>query len=69
MHFTSGRVVSVPPGSPIGVAVQLALGSWYFKDRACLMSGSPVGHHGHHSSQLNATMRSTNHRQVALHET
>ena len=27
----------------IGVAIQLALGSWYFKDRARLVSGSPVG--------------------------
>lgn len=42
-NFATGRVIPAPLAVLIGVAVQLALGSWYFKERACLVSGSPVG--------------------------
>lgn len=42
-NLATDRVIPAPLVGLISVAVQLALGSWYFKDRARLVSGAPVG--------------------------
>jgi hypothetical protein len=42
-NFATGRIVPAPLVVLVGVAAQLALGAWYFKDRAVMVSGSPVG--------------------------
>lgn len=42
-NLAARQVVPASLTALFGVAVQLALGSWYFKDRARLASGSSVG--------------------------
>jgi len=42
-NFATGRIVPVPLAVLLGVAIQLAIGGWYLKDRAQLASGAPIG--------------------------
>ena len=41
--FATGRIVPAPLVALAGVAAQLALGAWYFKGRAVMVSGTSVG--------------------------
>lgn len=43
-NIATGRVAPVPLVLLLSMSTQLALGGWYFKDRARMASGDPIGH-------------------------